>query len=519
MNQIVDAVKPTLGPTPRLVGIERTQRGDAPEILDNAGVIARRIVALPGRDEDVGAMFVRHLLWRLHEQAGDGTATAAVVFQSIFNQSLRYIAAGGNAMRMRQCLEQGMRRIHTHLDSMTLFLDGKTELAHLAESICSDPPLAAMLGEIFDIIGEHGQLDIRIGRGDQLEREYVEGMYWKSGVLARTMLTDQVILRTDLENAALLISDLEIDNPRDLAPLLELAVRTETKALVVVAKRLSDSAVAMLLRNQNGTERQYIAVKTPGFGAEEQSADLQDMAVLTGGRPLFAAAGAALSRVTHADLGHARRAWASSTDFGIAGGKGDPRQLRMLVADLRAGFARTTDAGARENLRRRLGKLLGGSATLRVSASTPSELEARKALAERTARALRGATLEGVVPGGGAALLACRDLLLRHREASSNPDERLAYRILGQALETPIRTIIANAGYDPATVLAEVDRAGNGYGFDARSGAVVEMVAAGIFDAASVQKAAMHGAVAGAALAITIDVLIHRRRPEESIEP
>ncbi|MCP4638822.1 MAG: hypothetical protein GY851_00240, partial [bacterium] len=187
---MVNAVRPTLGPLPRIVAMEHIHGSDKmPEMLDDAGVIMRRIIQLPDRDADMGAMFIRHLLWRLREEVGDGTATAAVLFQSIYDQGVRYIVSGGNAMRLRQHLENGMRTIMDELAGMATHLKGKKELAQIAESICYDPPLSKMLGEIFDIVGEYGRLEIRSGRSREIEREYVEGMYWKSGVVSRQMVS------------------------------------------------------------------------------------------------------------------------------------------------------------------------------------------------------------------------------------------------------------------------------------------------------------------------------------------
>jgi chaperonin GroEL len=519
INQIADALRPTLGPLPRTVAIERSSRDKAPELLDDGGVIVRRILELPDRDEDVGAMFLRHVLWRLHEKVGDGTATAAVLFQSVYNQGVRYIVSGGNAMALRHYLEKSMGVVLDELTGMAVHLEGKEKLVRMAETLCHDLPLAKMLGEIFDIIGEYGQLEIRSGRSRELEREYVEGMYWKGGVLSRQMITNHTSLRTEMENAAILISNLEIEDPRQLIPVIEAARQAEIGSLLIIAGKLSDSAIALLLTaSRDPAKFQAIAVKPPGMTAGDQAASLQDLAVLTGGRPLAKAAGYTLRGVKIQDLGRARRAWADRTYFGIIGGKGDPRALRKHIADLRAAFKRADDPDVRKKLQERIGKLMGGSATLRVGGATELEINVRKELAQRTSDALRGAITDGVVPGGGLSLLACRPSLQEMLDQSTDPDERAAYRILIKALEEPVRTILTNAGYDASDVMAEIKRADAGHGFDVRSGQIVDMAKAGIFDAASVQKAAVHSAVASAALALTIDVLVHHKKPQESAD-
>jgi chaperonin GroEL len=519
IDQIVNAIRPTLGPLSGVVAIMPVvDSNKMPEMLDNGGVIARRIIQLPDRDQDMGAMFIRHMLWRVHEQVGDGTATAAVLFQSIYNQGLRYITSGGNAMLLRRYLEKGMRALLDELTGMTTPVEGKEKLTQIANSVCTDPPLAKMLGEIFDIVGEYGRLEIRSGRSREIEREYVEGMYWNKGVVSREMLADRVKFRTELENPAILISDLSIEDPRQLLPLLERLIQAEIRSLLIVAHTISPAVIGFLLANSKPEKLQLVAVKTPGATLPDQTAALQDLAVLTGGRPVIKATKESLAGITVQDLGRARKAWADRFYFGINGGKGDPRALRMHISDLRAAFERTQDTQVREKIQERLGKLMGGAATLWVGGITKSDIDARKELAERTSSALRGAIREGVVPGGGVALLACRPALEELLKASTELEERAAYRTLLRAMEEPMRTIIANTGYDASEVMAEVRLAGPGHGFDATAQQIVDVVNAGILDVASVQKAAVHGAISSAALALTTDVLIHRKKPPEALD-
>jgi chaperonin GroEL len=506
IHKIVAAIRPTLGPRPRLVAIDRTLDDRMPELVDNGGVIARHIVQLPDRDEDMGAMLVRDVLRELHDQVGDGTATAAVLFQSIYDQGIRYLASGGNAVRLRFYLEKGARAIHDHLTSMTFSVTGKEKLAQVAQTICYDPPLSRMLGEIFDIVGEYGRVEIRAGRNRGLEREYVEGMYWESGLFAREMITDHSQQRREIENAAILISDVEVESLHQLLPALDLALKTKIPALMIVAGKLSADAVALLLTNTKSEAFQAIAVKTPG-GAKDI---LEDLAVLTGGRPFVKAAGDTLSQIRLEDFGYARRVWADHHNFGIVGGKGDPRILRRHIGALRAVFNETKDFALRHKLQKRIGQLLGGSATLWIGGETELEITTRKELAERTAAAMRGTIMEGVLPGGGAALLACCRVLQPMLDQSADTDERAAYRILLRAMEAPILAIVSNAGYDTCEVMAQIKLAGPAYGFDVTSGKVVGMMQAGIWDAAAVQKSAVNAAIAGAALALTVDVLVHR---------
>ena len=514
INQIVDAVRPTLGPRPRIVAIDRILDDKMPELLDNGGIIARRIIQLADRNADVGAMFVRDMLWTLHDQVGDGTATAAVLLQSVYNQGVRYLTSGGNAVRLKHHLEQGMHLSLDQLSRMSLPVTGPDQLAQVAGSICYDPSLAKLMGEIFDIIGEYGRIEIRPARGRLDEREYVEGMYWERGLVSREMITDITQFRTEFENGAILISNLDIQEPQQLFPALELALRHDIRSLLIVAASFSDAATGFLLANKKPDRFQAVAVKTPGYG-EEQLWALEDLAILTGGHPFRKAAGDTFAQIQPQHFGHARRIWADRRNFGIIGGKGDPRALRRHIATLRAAYDHSDDLVLRDKLLKRIGKLLGGSATLWVGGATELEIEERQEVAKRTAAAMRGAIMQGVVPGGGVALLACQPTLQQRLQASQDPDERAAYRILLQAMEAPARTIVANAGYDPSEIMAHVKLAGPGHGFDVSTGQVVDMAQAGIFDATSVQKAALYAAIASAGLALTVDVLVHRRQQSE----
>jgi chaperonin GroEL len=467
----------------------------------------------------VGAMFVRDVLWTLHDQVGDGTATAAVLLQSVFNQGVRYLASGGNATRLKHHLEQGLHLILDELTRMSTAVSGPDPLAQVAQSICYDPPLAKLLGEIFDIIGEYGRLEIRPGRSRHDEREYVEGLYWDRGLVSRDMIADHTQLRTEFENGAILISNLEIKQPQQLFPALEVALRHNIRALLIVANTFSDAAIGFLLANRRPDKFQVTAVKTPGWGEEEQAWAMEDLAVLSGGRPFLKAAGDTFDPIQPQHFGHARRVWADRRNFGIIGGKGDPRALRQHIATLRAAHHQTDGLVLRDKLLQRIGKLLGGSATLWVGGATELEIEQRQEVAKRTAAAMRGAIMEGVVPGGGEALLACQPALQQRLDQSQDPDARAAYRILLEAMEAPMRTIAANAGFDPSHVMAHVKLQGTGHGFDVTSGQVVDMARAGILDATSVQKAAVYAAIASAGLALSIDVLVHRKEQPEHASP
>jgi chaperonin GroEL len=518
IRQIVHAIRPTLGPGSRVVAIAPVMGNGPPELLDDGGLIARRITDLPERDADMGAMLLRGMLWRLHEEMGDGTATAAVLFEAVFEGGLRYLAAGGNAMRLRDYLGSGLNLLLDELSHIVLPVGGREELVRLARSLGADPPLAEMLGEIFDVIGEWGHLTIRSGYGRDLEREYVEGMHWRGGVLSSHLLKHAQERETGLENPAIFVSDATIDEPDQLLPLLELARQEEIRALMIIVRQLSDPAVGLLVRNQQPGAFEVVAVHVSDADGTQQGM-LEDVARLTGGTPLLMRAGDSLRDVRREHFGRARRAWASREYAGIVAGKGDPRELRRHLASLRNAFAAATDPEAREQLSRRIGRLLGGSATLWIGGATKPAMQARKSAAERTASALRGAIRDGTLPGGGAALLSCREPLRCAIAGSTNPDERAAYQILFDALDAPARQIAVNAGYDASSTVGGAVERGRGHGLDVVTGTIVDTAESGIVDPAGVQIAALRSAVSTAALALTIDVLVHHRKPEEVLTP
>ena len=513
IDKLVALIRPTLGPVHRTVVIEKESKIGKPELLDDGAVIARRIIQLPNRDEDMGAMYLRQLLWNLHETAGDGTATAALIFHTIYKEGLKYIANGGNGMLLREILEKATPFILGELESMTFTLEGKEQLARLAETICYDPELARMLGEIFDIIGEFGRLEIRAGQGRSMQREYVEGMYWHGPIFSREMMPDPLAGRVQLEDAAILMSDLEITDPQIMLQILETAVAANVKSLLLVARTISAQDLALLLLKPNQEKIRVIAAKTPGLSIDDHREGLEDLAKLTGGRPFLQAAGDNLLNIQASYFGFARRAWADHEYFGISGGKGDPRQLRQHIAALRVAFANSDDPQARKRLQERIGKLLSGSAVLWIGDPSPIAAQARKELAERTAEAMRGAMHSGVLPGGGLALLACKPFLLERYHQAVDPDERAAYRILARAVEAPIRALLHNAGAEPVEILAQITAAGRGCGYDVIQRKIVNMAEAGIVDSAAVVREAAYRAIHGAALALTVDVLIHRANP------
>ena len=516
IDKLVAAIRPTLGPTPRTVAITHLDNAQkTPEVLDNGGIIARRVIEMGERNEDIGAMLARALICRQHDKMGDGSATAAVLLQAIYRGGVHYLAAGGNAMRLRHYLERALAHVLIALDEMTVPVAGKDKLAQVAESICHDPQLAKLLGEIFDVIGVYGQLDIRKDHSRELRREYIEGMFWNSGLFSREMIADHRELQTVYEEPAIVIADFQINDPRHIMPMLEIAVEQKIEKLLLIAGELSGDAIAGLtMANGKLANFQVMAVRGPGMNPDDRQAAIEDLAALTGGRPLLSVAGNSLKDISRANFGWARRAWASTHNFGIIGGKGDPRRLRQHVNNLQTQYQRSDDKERREKLQGRIGKLMGGSATLWIGGLSETDIDDRKALAESTADAMRAAVEDGVLPGGGMALTDCRRLLAPMLENGADPDQRAAFRILHDALAEPARAIYENAGYEPGEIFARIMHSDKSHGFDVISGELVDMNS--LLDSAASLKSALRNAVMTAGMALTIDVLVHHKTPEIS---
>jgi chaperonin GroEL len=520
INTIAEAIRPTLGPLPRLVLMEGLRRHDRPELLDNAAIIARRIVEIEPRGSDVGAMLIRQALWKMHMEAGDGGATMAVMYQTILNEGVRYLTqARANAMLLRGGLETGLDALLAAIGRDAVPLTGKPAIAAMARGMCqNDDEMADLLGEIFDIVGPDGLIIIEKWNRPGLEREYIDGTYWHlSGWWSRFLVTEPGSKRTLFEDAALLITDLKLTQPEQLVPVLDRCLQAGIKRLVIVAAEVSDSVVGLLVKNNSAKTIETLAVRTPRVGEAERVAAMEDIALLSGGRAFYSGANEQLADFQVSDLGRVRRAWATESLFGIYGGKGDARKLRQHVVQLRGQLRLAELDHDRRELQQRIGRASGGTVIMRVGGYTDAEVEQRTGIAEQAVKALRKSVNGGVVPGGGAALLAARDALKGLPVV--HDEQRAAYRILARALEEPMRTIARNAGAQPDIIIEKVKECPVGFGYDARARQIVDTRQAGILDSAMVLKTALEIAVRSAALVLTTDVIVHHKQPKESLEP
>ncbi len=510
---MVDAVRPTYGPIHRTVMLSRVSGEPRPEILDDGGLIARRIYALPDRDEDVGAMMVRHLMWRMRDRFGDGTVTAALIYQQIFEQGARHVAQGGNAMLLRRHLEAGAKLVAEAIDRQVLHVDSQEQLTHLAESICRNSEVARSLGEIFSRVGQYGQVEIRPHRGRSSQVEYIHGMTCKGEFFSRSMVQDIAKVRSQIENPAILVSNLHITDPYELAVWLERVFAAGVDKLVIIAKEISQEGLLILdAVNRSSPEMRVLAIN---LYITTERWEMQDLTIETGAALIAQEAGLTLDSVAPEHLGRADQVWLERNRFGIIGGGGNPQAIEEHFRRLLRVYQEEPDKDVAERLRQRIARLAGMAAIYHVGGATTTEIEETVQLASRTANTMREALAGGVVPGGGAALLGCLPALdaMIH---SADLDERAAGRIIAHALQEPVRLLLHNCGENPSEHLARLRACPPGWGFDVRTRQLADMVAAGILDVANVVKAAAYGGIIGAALGLTADVVVHPRKRKQS---
>ncbi len=519
IDLLARAVVPTLGPLTGPVALDDKNRGGSPELLDDGGTIARRILQLDDRDADVGAMLLRETLWRQREVYGDGAATAAALYQTVFAEGLRFISAGGNAMLLRQALDAGLKTVLDDLREQVHPIETSDEIKRLALSVCGEADIAETLADIFDVLGPHGAIEVRDG-GRDLGHEFFLGSHWESQVPSNIVFEGLIGERIELNNTAWLISDFELEDLNALVALVSDVAAVGHDSLTLVAKSFSEQMIAAQGANSRMEDFTLVYLEPTGL-VDEQEAALEDLALITGGQVLRTISGHNFETVTRDLLGESELAWVDRNRFGIiAGGGGEEKAIKREIAALESIYKNSEDQRRRELLRARIGRLRGGSAVVYAAGSSESEMRYQEEKITRTIAALRAALLEGVLPGGGTALLRCVKRLRERYEASAESHERAAWRILMRAAEAPCRMLLANAGHEaPAIVLAEIQAGANGAGYDLRVGRIVDMRDEGLVDSAAALMAAARNGIGGAALALTVDTIVHRVNPPLAIEP
>ncbi|MCC7370192.1 MAG: chaperonin GroEL [Chloroflexi bacterium] len=507
----------TLGPAGRTVAMAPLIGQRPPEILDSAAIIARRMTGVGDPFEDMGAMLLRHLAWRVHERVGDGVATAAVLAQALVEAAERYVAAGGSPVPMRRGIERALETVLAGLRRQARKIDEPEEIAGLVAGTLRDhPALAQRIGSIVEAVGPDGSILVEDGESTETTWEYVEGVSWQGGYLSSHLLKPGETTVRMLEPRILLTTH-HVERPEQLIPALEACTASGERNLLILAPDIKESALALLVLNrQHGRFDHIMAARAPHFG-EQRAGMLDDLAVITGGRCFQVDRHERLEEVTIDDLGRARQAWVTYSHFGILGGRGEKAQIRARIADLKPQVRLLADdTWSRERVKERIGKLAGLAATIRVGAATPSDRDELKLRVEAAVTAARAGAIEGVVPGGGAALLACVPAV---EALPLTGDEAYGAKIVARALEAPMRTIARNAGLEPSTIVAGARERGPGWTYDTVAGAWVNAWKVGLLDPLPVTSAALEAAISAATLALTSEVLIHHKQPSLSMQP
>ncbi len=518
IDTLAGAVIPTLGPLTGPVALDDKTRKGSPELLDDGGVIARRILQLDDRDADIGAMLLRETLWEQRERCGDGAATAAVLYQTVFAEGRRFISAGGDAMLLREQLEAGIKIMLAALKEQAHGISSPEEIERLALSVSGDREIARALADIFDLLSPHSPVDVRDG-GRELRHEFFLGSFWESEVPSNIVFEGVVGERVELKNTAWLISDFELDDLNALVALVTDAYQAGYDSLAIVAKSFSEQIIAAQGANSRMGDFTLVYIEPTGL-VDEQEAALEDLALITDGQVLRTITGHSPGAISRDMLGASELAWLDRNRFGIIAGAGDEETVQGEIAALERRFELSDDARRQALLRSRIGRLRGGSAVVYAPGSSESEMRYQKSLIERAIAAIRSALLGGVLPGGGTALLGCIDRLRETYNAGSDPQERAAGQILIGAATAPCRQLLANAGHEaPGIVVDKILSGVNGASYDLRAENASDTVGEGVIDSAAVVMTAVRNGIGGAALALTVDTIVHRVNPPLAIEP
>ncbi|MGA8056222.1 MAG: chaperonin GroEL [Burkholderiales bacterium] len=502
IDTLASAVRVTLGPKARTVIIERSF--GAPTII-NSGVVVAKEIELQDRFENMGAQMAREVATKTSDVAGDGTTTAMVLAHGIVREGMKYVAAGMNPMDLKRGIDRAIDVIVAELKSLARPCASRTEIAQVAAlSANNDATIGELVARAMDKVGQEGVITVEDGSGLESELETVEGMQFDRGYLSPYFITDPEKQTCVLEDAYVLLSDKKISGIRDLVPVLE-QVAKAAKPVLLVAEDVEGEALATLVVNTLRGVIKSAAVKAPGFG-DRRKAMLEDVAILTGGRVVTEELGLSLEKTGLDDLGRAKRIVIDKESTTIIGGAGDAQSIQARIASIKQQAKDSTSDYDREKLEERAAKLAGGVAVVKVGAATETEMKERKARVEDALHATRAAVEEGILPGGGVALLRARARVSGLK--GDNPDQDAGIRIVLRVLEDPLRQIVANAGEEPSVVVARVAEGEGAFGFNAATGQYGDLVAMGVLDPCKVTRTALQNAASIAGLILTTDCMI-----------
>ena len=503
VNTLADAVMLTLGPRGRTVLLQR--EFGAPAVV-NSGVIVAKSVELADPFEDMGAQMVREVAVRTSEMAGDGTTTATLLARAMVREGMKVVAAGMNPMDVRRGIERATTAVVDELKRLAAPCRSSAEIAHVAAiSGNNDRSIGELIAQAMDKVGREGAITIEDGSGVASELEVVEGLQFDRGYLSAYFVNQPEKQLAVMEQPLILLADRKIASVKDLLPTLELVAR-QNQPLLIVCEELEGDARATLVVNHLRGVLKCCAVRAPGFGDRRREM-LEDLALVTGGVVVSEQVGLTLEKVTPEHLGRARRVEVGKERTTIVGGAGDAKAIGARVAQLKQQIEeRSTAKYDREQLEQRVSKLAGGVAVVKVGAATEAEMKERKIRVEDALHATRAAVDEGIVPGGGVALVRCRRVLAELREA--NPDIQAGLRIVERALEEPLRQIARNAAEEDSVILEQVVRGSGAYGFNAQAREFGDLFEMGVIDPAKVTRLALQNASSIASLLLTTDCLI-----------
>ncbi|NIN63540.1 MAG: chaperonin GroEL [Anaerolineae bacterium] len=510
IDTLAGAVKTTLGPKGRNVALDK--KFGAPTITHD-GVTVAKDIELEEPFENMGAQLLKEAATRTNDVAGDGTTTATVLAQMIVNEGLKNVAAGANPMILKRGIEKATRVVVDALKAMSVEVKGRQEIAYVAAISAADMEIGELIAEVMDKVGKDGVITVEEGKGIGFEKEYVEGMQLDRGYISPYFITDPERQEAVLEDPYLLITDKKISAATDIVPLLEKLAQVGKREVVVIAEDVEGEALATLVLNRLRGVFNALAVKAPGFG-DRRKAMLQDIAVLTGATVISEEVGRKLETATINDLGRAGKIISTKDDTTLIEGRGEESDIKGRIEQIKAQIDTTTSDYDREKLQERLAKLAGGVAIVKVGAGTEVELKEKKHRVEDALSATRAAVEEGIVPGGGVALINAIEALEKSKELKAlKGDEATGVIIVRRALEEPLRQIVENSGRDGAVVLEEVRRQqkeqGNkNLGYDVLEEDFGDMPAKGIIDPAKVTRSAVENAASIAAMILTTEALV-----------
>jgi chaperonin GroEL len=507
VDTLATAVATTLGPKGRNVALDK--KFGAPTITHDGVTVAKEI-ELEDPYENMGAQLLKEAATKTNDIAGDGTTTATVLAQNIVNEGLKNVVAGANPMLLKRGIEAGTEALSKKIAEMAVSIDSTDEIASVAAISAQDQEIGKLIAEVMDKVGKDGVITVEESQSLEFEQEYVDGMQFDRGYISPYFITDSESMEAVIEDAHILIHDKKISSAQDLVPILEKLIQTGKRNLVIIAEDIDGEALATLVLNKLRGTLNALAIKAPGFG-DRRKAMLQDIAVLTGGQVITEEMGRKLESVQISDLGRAGKVISTKDDTTIVDGTGDEDQIRGRVEQIKVEIERSTSDYDREKLQERLAKLAGGVAIIRVGAATEVELKEKKHRVEDALSATRAAVEEGIVPGGGVALLNALPAL--DDVEVEGVDAATGVKILRAALEAPMRKIAQNAGKNGDVIIQNVRAAQKeandmNVGYDVLTEQYVNMLKAGIIDPAKVTRGALENAASIAAMILTTEALI-----------